>query len=341
MVSIKFKKLILLTSKLLIAIVILWFLIHSAQLKPELFAHLFLHPFLTFEIVAILFSLILVGAWRWHILNALQGIHLSPAETISATYLGAAFNYILPSSVGGDVVRMYYAIKKNPLKKSLAMLSVFFDRAIGLLAVFVMICIISLIRLDTFKQYPQLLYLVSTCTFFCLGALFIFSILIFLREKISIAKWLNSRFPDNKLIKPFIAFFDAINKFRLTTSAVTKCLLISIINQLLLVCCVFIIAKIMGLPAISFADYALAMSITQIVNLIPLTPGGVGIGEMAFAHILQLLNPGVTGAFATIFFTYRILSILTYLPGFIVYIPQFIALKQRDKLELEQTVTET
>ena len=43
------------------------------------------------------------------------------------------------------------------------------------------------------------------------------------------------------------------------------------------------------------------IGVTQIVNLIPIAPGGFGVGEAAFAKVLTLMNPGVLGFYATIF----------------------------------------
>ncbi|TAK77587.1 MAG: flippase-like domain-containing protein [Gammaproteobacteria bacterium] len=320
---IKRKPKILLVCKIAISIIILWFLIHSTQLKPELFTQLFHQPLLSLEVVLVLLSLIVIGAWRWQILNASQDIHLSFIKTLSATYLGAAFNYVLPGSVGGDLIRMYYVFKKKPQKKGSAMLSVFFDRVMGFVAVFLIICLIALFKMDTVMQHPQLFYLLSICTVFCFSILSIFLILLFLPGKVNFLGWFSRR------SSVLASFLPARNNFRLSKAVFCKCLLTSILSQVLMVCAVLLIARIMNLPPIAFSDYALAMGMTQIVNLIPITPGGVGIGEMMFAHTLQLLNPGAVGAFATIFFTYRIISIVTYLPGVVFYIPRFILLKQQ------------
>ncbi len=329
----KLKKSLMLIGKLGIATAVLWFLVHSAQIKPELFTHFFQQPLLSLSIICILLGMIAICAWRWQTLNTSQGIHLSFKETLTATYLGAAFNYVLPGSVGGDVVRMYYVFKKNPQKKGSAMLAVFFDRVMGFIAVFITISLVALLSMDTFRLQPKLFYLLSLCALFCFSVLAVFSLFLFLPEKIGLAEWLSRRFPANRWVKRLVSLLNAMSNFRLSKVVILKCLFLSVLNQMMIVCTVLIIAKIMGLPVISFVDYALAMGITQIVNLIPLTPGGVGIGEMAFANILQLMNPGVIGAFATIFFTYRVISIVTYLPGIIYYIPRFVLLKQRTELE--------
>jgi uncharacterized membrane protein YbhN (UPF0104 family) len=59
----------------------------------------------------------------------------------------------------------------------------------------------------------------------------------------------------------------------------------------------------------------LALVIGQVANLVPLTPGGVGIGEAAFANVLLIINPGLTAAYATVFFALRLISTAAYLPG--------------------------
>ena len=333
MSQIKLKTSLLLLGKFAISITVLWFLIHSAQLKPGMFVQFFHQPTLSLAVILLILTMIVLGAWRWHLLNNSQGIHLTYSETVTASYLGAAFNYLLPGSVGGDVVKMYYVFKKNPQKKSTILLTVFFDRVIGFIAVFLTISFVAILGMDTFRDQPKLFGLLVLCTVFCICTLAVFPIFLFLPERIGLTRWLSQRFPSNKLIKHLVSLLNAMNKFRLSIKVTVKCLAISVLVQTLMVCTVMLIAKMLAFPGIAFSDYTLAMGITQIVNLIPITPGGVGIGEMAFANILKLLNPNVVGAFATIFFTFRVMSILTYLPGVIYYIPRFILLKQQSKLE--------
>jgi uncharacterized membrane protein YbhN (UPF0104 family) len=80
-----------------------------------------------------------------------------------------------------------------------------------------------------------------------------------------------------------------------------------------------LIAKMLKFPSLPFFDFILAIAIAQIVSLIPIAPGGFGIGEVAFANVMTLLNANITGPYATIFLAYRIINILPYLPGIMLF----------------------
>jgi glycosyltransferase 2 family protein len=53
-----------------------------------------------------------------------------------------------------------------------------------------------------------------------------------------------------------------------------------------------------------------------VVNALPLTPNGIGVGEAAFDQICHWLEPLSSGsAYSSIFFAFRIVSMSICLPG--------------------------
>jgi uncharacterized membrane protein YbhN (UPF0104 family) len=65
-------------------------------------------------------------------------------------------------------------------------------------------------------------------------------------------------------------------------------------------------------------DYMFAVPLTLIVNALPLTPSGIGVGEAAFDQICRWLEPTPSGAaYSSIFFAFRVVSMLTCIPGLI------------------------
>lgn len=323
------KKWLLSTIKIGIAIGLLWLLVHSSQIKMNLLVSLVQQPLLFSEVVLLFLIMILMGAWRWYILNSAQDIHLGFYKSVFATYAGAACNNLLPSAVGGDVVRLFYAFKQAPQKKSEALLTLFSDRVLGFLAVFVAICFVGLAHIHNMSQQPRVFYLFLSCAAFCISILAGFVLCVWLSNRFQISALLNKRIGHRPWSASIISFFETLSIFRIEKMIIIKGLIISLAIQFLMAVAIMLISSIMGLPAISFTDFMIAMGITQIVNLIPLTPGGVGVGEIAFANILLILNPGVTAAYATVFFAYRLISMLTYLPGVLCFIPRLYSVTSR------------
>jgi uncharacterized membrane protein YbhN (UPF0104 family) len=134
--------------------------------------------------------------------------------------------------------------------------------------------------------------------------------------------WLRS-LQKRSWLKPLSPFFDALHIYRNDKKIILECTLLSVLIQAMIVAILMMLAKIMNFPVIPFSDYAMAAAVTQLVNLIPASPGGIGIGEIAFANILVLLNPGVNAAFATLFLAYRVVGWITYLPAVLYYLSGF------------------
>ncbi len=77
-------------------------------------------------------------ALRWWLLLRSQGIYsVSMGSAVRLYYLGLFYNNIMPSSIGGDFVKAWYATKHTE-KRVEAVLSVFVDRGIGLFGMLLM-----------------------------------------------------------------------------------------------------------------------------------------------------------------------------------------------------------
>lgn len=73
----------------------------------------------------------LLAGFRWWILLKVQEIMLPLGVVMSVTFVGQFFNSFLPGAIGGDVVRVFYALKYSPQNRTRATLSVIVDRAMG------------------------------------------------------------------------------------------------------------------------------------------------------------------------------------------------------------------
>ncbi len=96
-----------------------------------------------------------VLAFRWRLLLHSQGIPLPPGPAIRLHLMGLFFNNMMPSSVGGDLVRAWY-VAQHTDKKVESALSVFVDRIVGLLSILAMGLIsYGFLMKDPLPQVPQ------------------------------------------------------------------------------------------------------------------------------------------------------------------------------------------
>jgi uncharacterized membrane protein YbhN (UPF0104 family) len=88
--------------------------------------------------VAVTFLQIYAGALRWREISADCGAPLSPRQAMRFNLIGSFFNQTLPSSIGGDAMRLWLLARGGAGWRA-ATYSIFVDRAIGLIALAVVI----------------------------------------------------------------------------------------------------------------------------------------------------------------------------------------------------------
>jgi uncharacterized membrane protein YbhN (UPF0104 family) len=88
--------------------------------------------------IAVTFLQIFVGVLRWREVSAECGAPLGTMQAMRYNVIGAFFNQTLPSSIGGDAVRLWLVARGGAGWRA-ATYSIFVDRAIGLVALAVII----------------------------------------------------------------------------------------------------------------------------------------------------------------------------------------------------------
>ena len=83
--------------------------------------------------IAVTFLQIFVGVLRWREISAECGAPLGTAQAMRYNVIGTFFNQTLPSSIGGDAVRLWLVARAGAGWRA-ATYSIFVDRAIGLIA---------------------------------------------------------------------------------------------------------------------------------------------------------------------------------------------------------------
>src|ERR1700690_1291465 len=88
--------------------------------------------------IAVTFLQIFVGVLRWRIVSAECGAPLATRQAMRFNVIGTFFNQTLPSSIGGDAVRLWLVARGGAGWRA-ATYSIFVDRAIGLIALAIII----------------------------------------------------------------------------------------------------------------------------------------------------------------------------------------------------------
>lgn len=132
------RRILLSTAKIVISAALLYLALRKVDLS-ELLSRFTVTSLLWIgAAIAITFLQIFVGVLRWREISAACGAPLELGRAMRYNVIGSFFNQTLPSAIGGDAVRLWLVARAGAGWRA-ATYSIFVDRAIGLIALAVLI----------------------------------------------------------------------------------------------------------------------------------------------------------------------------------------------------------
>jgi glycosyltransferase 2 family protein len=229
-------------------------------------------------------AMVLASAWRWSVLLSAQHVRLTYGFLTSSFLVATFFNNFLPSNIGGDVVRITDTAK--PAKsKTLATTVVLIDRGIGLLGLALMAAIGASMmhRLAVGPVGPGILW-----AGFGLGTMIVTPALLMPETATKLLQPLrvfHQEWVDARIEKLTLT----LTKFKETPTAVGLCFAGAVAVQGILVLFYVAIARSMNIP-IGFAELAVIVPVSFIVQMIPLSVNGFGVREATFGFYFTRLG---------------------------------------------------
>jgi uncharacterized protein (TIRG00374 family) len=231
-------------------------------------------------------------------------------------YSSAFLGTYLPGVVGGDVVRVVLSVKLSSRKMSEMALSVVVDRLLGVLALFTVGLVACVVYIKQFSNKPELLNpILIIANIFLVGLLIAALVCIFARRLRRICK--GKEFQNRGLIRRNISrILESLALYSDRPGWLLLGLALSILVHGKNLIILAFLAKSMSIGDLGVWEFAIAGSVSFLINFVPLTPGGIGIGESAFAQLsLYLSHSMATAGYATIYLTFRALTVLSLLPS--------------------------
>src|SRR5882757_2346783 len=132
------RRILLSTIKILISVALLYFSLRKVNLY-DLASRIRVESLGWIALaIAISFLQIFLGVLRWREISAECGAPLETRQAMRFNMIGTFFNQTLPSSIGGDAVRLWLVARGGAGWRA-ATYSIFVDRAIGLIALAIII----------------------------------------------------------------------------------------------------------------------------------------------------------------------------------------------------------
>jgi uncharacterized protein (TIRG00374 family) len=315
----KFSKTLSLVLKIAFAIGVIYWMAHSGKLNFHVVGHAFEFEWpMALLLVATLYLQIAIISWRWNILNGALGFGIRYREAFSLSMIGLLFTVIIPGSVGGDVIKAYYVGTRVPKRRAHAFTTILMDRYLGLLS------LLTLAALGVVWNYRVILtnkVMTTLATFVVLafagGVVGLFVAIVFSKQVTRLLRRLVGRVP---LVSHAVKSCEALEGFRAKPLVLVIGVLMSLPSHLVACLGMHIAMGMVGAGEMPLERFLLIVPLGLISTVIPLSPGGVGIGQAAFYGLCQALSPGTGEAASNAFTVYQTLQVAVYLSGFVNYL---------------------
>jgi glycosyltransferase 2 family protein len=328
----RYKRLLSASIKLALTLTIIGYLIKSGRLN--------LHRLLAFvDAPQVLLSLLLVlliliiplAAVRWWLLLRAIEIRLPLRWAYLLTWIGNFFNTTLPGAVTGDLVKGYYVVKISRQEgKTRALLTLIIDRATGLFGLIVMAFFALLCNWPLILAQRKLQPLAIFITILFLLIMLFYALILFpFSEANDPFKRLLRKLPKSQF---FLKIYDTFKTYQYHWKTLLATLLISILIQSLAAFLFFLVARMLGLENVDLPTQMFIMPIGLMTTALPIAPGGIGVGHVAFETLYLLI--GVEGG-ADVFNLFIVTQLAVFLLGGIVYFTYSGEFKLPDTDEIE------
>ncbi len=314
------KQLLIKSLKIGLAIFIIAYLFRHGLLRKETFLKLFKTENLLFIFLSgISFTIAqMLSATRLVLLLRTINIPLQFLPAFKLIIIGNFFNTFIPGTVGGDVVKGLFLIKKEETNKGKSVGIIIMDRILGLVA---LICmgVASLVYLlyqgnsvlsAHLNEIHFVLSVISIILFLLVACCLLAKSRRFRKKVKDIGAAI---FGEGVLYYSIIGFGNLTRDWR----TLWKALIASFFIQLLSLVGLLIICNIVSEVLPDAITLIAAFSIIILMGVIPITPGNIGWTEFVASLIMSAIS---SNAGAEIFLYWRIVTVLCSLPGGLLYL---------------------
>jgi len=317
--------------KIAFAVALIAWLATGGKIRPDVIARALSTPAVLATAIATIGATFALAILRWWVLLAAIDLRLPLVTTAKLTFIGGFFNTFMPGAVGGDAFKMYYVVEHAPPEKRVeAATTVAIDRVIGLGAMFVLVAVAAIV--------PHLLGhedSVFTKVLDALGAgmgglgrpaaiaafVGLLGVLACFHPGVrdwALVRKVRERFPGSSIGGRILrTFFHAVR----SPWPILAAVLLSCGSHLFTVACFFVVGQALGETTLGLSRYVLIVPIGLMVNAIPGSPSGIGIGEAAYERLFSIaLGAGVPSPGADICIAWRAVTLLWNLVGGVIYV---------------------
>jgi hypothetical protein len=261
--------------------------------------------------VAIVVVTVPVLALRWGWLLAAHEIRERVPWLTRTYFLAYTVGQVLPTSLGGDAVRVVETTRRHPGRATVVTGTVLLERGLGGAATVALGAIGFLLSIG---QYDVSGYLWLEGAF-VFGTL-VLGFLFFARSARPLLRRTQSLLERLRLEKPLRHFYEGIYHYRGHPGVLAKVLAVTFAVQAVRILSIWAAAKAVGIDLDPRIYYVFG-PLLFLVMLVPFTLNGLAVREAFFVSFLGSVGVGANQAFAA-GFLYFLVTLLLAFPGAVI-----------------------
>jgi uncharacterized protein (TIRG00374 family) len=223
--------------------------------------------------------------FRWNILLEGAGIKIKFRENIRLSMIGQFFSIFMPGAVGGDLIKAVYVSRQFPESRTKGVASILLDRVLGFLTLLLSATFFFLVGFDLHKLSHSLKVFILFLSL-ASGSLLL-AVLLPQKAVNVLKKFKFSYFLWKRLIK-------TLESFAQKPQVLLRALTMSILGQAGCILGFSLIGKILfsSFPwgEMNLLKFMAGTAVGVTASAIPLSPMGLGVGQIAFGKVFLLLG---------------------------------------------------
>jgi uncharacterized protein (TIRG00374 family) len=229
-----------------------------------------------------------VEVLRLRLLFTSQGIHLAFGHGYRLVAIGTFFNFAIPGGTGGDVMKLYYLASEQRGQGIEMATLLLVDRVVALFALLVLVVGLALFNRHLLVQaYTPIIWLVLAAITGMIGLIVCVGLWCcegFRAHRLSVS--LIAKMPFQRHVKRIAT---VLTPFRDHKAALLGAAGLSLVGHVALAGMFLAIGTVLIPPAPGLVVCLLAL-LGMLANALPITPGGLGVGEAAFDRLFGLVG---------------------------------------------------
>lgn len=310
--------------KVLFSLGLLYWLYQKGVLDFGVLKNL-LNPSLLISSLVFLAGNLYFITWRWQLFLKVQKLDLGMWECFKLNLIGLFFNYVMPGGVGGDVVKGFYIVKEHPGNRMGAAISVLLDRVMGLYAMLLLALGSLFLHRQEVMANPKLFLITQTLV--GLFILFTLALALAFSEKFRSSGW-QSFLQRFKLGQKLVLAYESVYTYSHHLGTLGKSVILSLVSQVLAIILIWWLGINLGFSDIPLATYFAVAPLGFMVTAVPISPAGVGVGQMAFYFLFNLFMGQQTQVGPSVITAFQVLNFIFGLTGIWFFIQRKSSLRE-------------